>query len=137
LWRLPYFHALVFNSQALDLRMVQPMSKARQKGTAAETAVVKWLRANGWKDADRHPLRGQADQGDIKAINNTVLEVKNHRSYQIPAWLREVEAEKQNAKAEFGAIIIKPNGIGLSSVGQWWAVLSVEDFAKLCAKAKL
>jgi len=117
--------------------MVQRMSKARQKGTAAETAVVKWLRANGWKDADRHPLRGQADQGDIKAINNTVLEVKNHRSYQIPAWLREVEAEKQNAKAEFGAIIIKPNGIGLSSVDQWWAVMSVSDFAKLCAEAKL
>lgn len=117
--------------------MVQPMSKARQKGTAAETAVVKWLRANGWKDADRHPLRGQADQGDIKAIKNTVLEVKNHRSYQIPAWLREVEVEKQNAKAEFGAVIIKPNGVGLNNVDQWWAVMTVHDFAKLCAEAKL
>lgn len=117
--------------------MVQPMSKSRQKGTAAETAVVKWLRANGWEDADRHPLRGQADQGDIKAISNTVLEVKNHRSYQIPAWLREVEVEKQNAKAEFGAVIIKPNGVGLASVDQWWAVLTVSDFAKLCAEAKL
>ena len=117
--------------------MVQPMSKARQKGTAAETAVVKWLRANGWKDADRHPLRGQADQGDIKAIKNTVLEVKNHKSYSIPAWLREVEVEKQNAKAEFGAVIIKPNGVGLNNVDQWWAVMTVHDFAKLCAEAKL
>lgn len=113
------------------------MSKARQKGTAAETAVVKYLRQCGWLDADRHPLRGQADQGDIRGISNMVLEVKNHRTYSIPAWMREVEAEKANADARFGAAIIKPNGVGLTSVGQWWAVMSVEDFAKLCARAKL
>lgn len=113
------------------------MSKQRQKGTAAETAVVKFLRSKYWPDADRHPLRGTADTGDIRGIDQTVLEVKNHRSYQIPAWLREVEIEKANAKAEFGAAVIKPNGVGLNSVDQWWAVMTMEDFTNLCKRAGL
>ena len=107
------------------------MSKQRQKGTAAETAVVKYLRARNWSKADRHPLRGTLDQGDISGIPDTVLEVKNCRTYTIPAWLRELEAEKKNANATTGAVIIKPNGVGLEKVGQWWAVMTMDDFMEL------
>ncbi len=41
------------------------MSKSKQKGTAAETAVVKYLKANGFPKAERRALQGNLDKGDI------------------------------------------------------------------------
>ena len=61
------------------------MSKQRAKGTAAETAVVNYLKANGFPDADRSPLRGVLDKGDVAGIRNVVIEIKNQRTYAIPA----------------------------------------------------
>jgi len=35
---------------------------SKAKGTAWESMLVKWLRENGFPDADRSPLRGSLDQ---------------------------------------------------------------------------
>ncbi len=55
------------------------MSKSKQKGTAAETAVVKYLKANGFPKAERRALQGSLDKGDISGIDDVVLEVKDHK----------------------------------------------------------
>ena len=51
----------------------------RKRGTAAETAVTRWLRDHGFPHADRQPLRGGRDQGDIDITAGLIAEVKNHR----------------------------------------------------------
>ncbi|NBT79096.1 MAG: hypothetical protein EBT04_11705 [Betaproteobacteria bacterium] len=107
------------------------MSKQRAKGTAAETAVVNYLKANGFPDADRSPLRGVLDKGDVTGIRNVVIEIKNHRTYAIPAWLRELEVEATNAQASKAFLVVKPNGVGASRVGDWWAVLPLWRMAEL------
>lgn len=103
------------------------MSKAKQKGTAAETAVVKWLNANGFPTAERRALAGINDMGDITGIPGLVIEIKNHKSYKIPEWLKETMVEKANAKADHAILVIKPNGVGDTRVGDWWVVLTLSE----------
>lgn len=105
------------------------MSKAKQKGTAAETAVVRWLNINGFPTAERRALTGANDQGDVTGIPGVVVEVKNHKSYKIPEWLKETIQEKNNAKADIGLLVIKPNGVGDTRVGEWWVVLTLSEVA--------
>jgi len=111
------------------------MSKARAKGTAAETLVVKFLRENGFPDADRSPLRGKLDTGDVTGVRNVVIEIKNQKSYSIPGWLRELEVEIHNAKADHGFVVAKPNGVGSTRVGEWWAILPLWRMVELIKKS--
>ena len=110
------------------------MSKQRAKGTSAETAVVNYLKTNGFPDADRAPLRGVLDKGDVTGVRNVVIEIKNHKTYQIPAWLRELETEISNAQVEHGFLVVKPNGVGMSRVGDWWAILPLHRIVALLHK---
>lgn len=111
------------------------MSRAKQKGTAAESALVKFLVGQGFPNAERRALTGAFDQGDITGTPCLAWEVKNHATYKIPAWLKETEIERVNAKADFGILAIKPNGVGLSNAGQWWAVLPMEAMVRLLREA--
>jgi len=111
------------------------MSKSKAKGTVAESALVKYLLQQGFPGAERRALTGNNDHGDITGIPGLVMEVKNQRTYHIPAWLDETEIETANAKADFGLLIIKPNGVGLGNVGDWWAVLPVCDAISLLREA--
>ena len=111
------------------------MSKAKAKGTAAETAVVKYLIDNGFPYAERRALNGAIDLGDITGTPALAWEVKNHKTYKIPAWLKETESEKINAKADFGILVVKPIGVGTNNTANWWAILSLEDITNLLREA--
>ena len=111
------------------------MSKAKQKGTSAESALVKYLQANGFPMAERRALTGSLDQGDITGTPCLAWEVKNHKAYHIPEWLRETEIETGNAKADFGILAVKPNGVGLGNAGQWWAIMTMDQMVKLLREA--
>ena len=63
------------------------------------------------------------------------VEIKNHASYKFPEWLRETEVERVNAKADVGLLVVKPNGVGLGSVDQWWAIMPVGAMMKLLSDA--
>lgn len=121
----------------MDMQEVRRMSKSKAKGTLAETAVVGYLRENGFPTAERRSLAGINDKGDVAGILDVCIEVKNHRTYTIPAWLKELATEKANAKAKHGVLIIKPNGVGTGNVGKWWAVMTVEELTELLRKAGL
>lgn len=111
------------------------MSKARAKGTHGENGVVGYLKENGFPHAERRALAGINDKGDVAGIPNIVIEVKNHATYKFPQWLRETRVEAENASADFGVLVVKPNGVGISNAGKWWAVMTLEDMAKLLKKA--
>lgn len=111
------------------------MSKARAKGTLGENGAVQVLIENGFRHAERRALAGVNDKGDIAGVAGIVFEVKNHKTYKISEWMKETEIETKNASADFGILVVKPNGIGLSNAGKWWAVMTLEDMAQLLKKA--
>lgn len=103
------------------------MSKAKQKGTAAETAFVNWLREQSpdFETVERRATNGRLDRGDIAGLPNTVIEIKSGAKLSIPEWLKELEQEMVNAEASLGFLVIKPKGKGAASVDQWWIVQKV------------
>ena len=92
---------------------------SKQKGTSAETAVVKYLIANGFPEAERRTLSGAYDKGDISGIFDVVLEVKNHKTMTLGQWMEELKVEVENANAETGAVIHKRKGT--TDVSEWYA----------------
>ena len=113
----------------MDRKNLQ-VSKSKQKGTLAETAVADYLRQT-FPAVERRALQGKFDMGDIAGVPNCVVEVKNQRSYKIHEWMKETETERINAKADLGILVIKPNGVGVANTNQWWAVVSLEAITKL------
>lgn len=109
------------------------MSKAKQKGTAAETAVVKYLRDNGFIHAERRALHGTVDKGDITGCGSIVFEVKNHKTLDLAGWLKELEVEMANAKADTGCVVAKKRGT--TNPGDWYAVLPFSVFVGLLKEA--
>jgi hypothetical protein len=109
------------------------MSKQKQKGTAAETAVVRWLSGRKWNKIERRSLSGANDRGDITGIPKVVIEVKNHSRMELAQWVRELEVEISNDKAETGVVIHKKRGT--TDVGEWYATLPVQRWFDLLEKA--
>lgn len=99
------------------------MSKAKQKGTAAETAVVKFLRDNGFPYAERRALHGTLDKGDITGCGPIVFEVKDHAKITLAQFISELQEEVQNATAQTGLCIVKKRGT--LQVKDWYAVMPV------------
>jgi Holliday junction resolvase len=109
------------------------VSKSKQKGTSAETAVVRWLHSQGRKSVERRALHGTNDRGDIAGIPCVVIEVKNHKTMKLSEWIKELEVEIKNDKADTGVIIHKKSGT--TDVGKWYATMPVEVWFKLLEEA--
>ncbi len=100
------------------------MSKQRAKGTAAETAVVRYLQEQGFVHAERRALHGTHDKGDITGIPGVVIEVKNHAKLTLAEWVKELEQEMKNAKADFGFVVAKKKGT--TNPAEWYAVMPLK-----------
>lgn len=109
------------------------MSKSKQKGTAAETAVVRWLLTKRKGSIERRSLNGANDRGDITGIPNVVIEVKNHARMELSQWVKELEVEMVNDSAEQGVVIHKRRGT--TDVGSWYATMPVSVWYNLLEKA--
>ena len=109
------------------------MSKSKQKGTAAETAVVNYLKGKGRKHVERRSLNGSSDRGDIAGVPGVVIEVKNHARMELSQWVSELEVEMANDKADTGVVIHKKKGT--TDVGQWYATMPVDVWYDLAKEA--
>lgn len=111
--------------------------RPRDIGTATETAVVRYLTANGWPHAERRSLRGTADAGDITGTPGICWEVKGGQAarqasdLQIDRWMQELDTERVNAGAEIGILVVQRAGIGPANAGRWWAVIPLSTVALL------
>lgn len=104
-------------------------NKSKNLGTSAETAVVRWLRQNGFPQAERRALHGNVDLGDVTGIPGVVIEIKAGKAAetasdkQIGLWVEETLVEQANAHADHGVLVVKRKGKGEAQVGSWWAII--------------
>lgn len=83
-------------------------NKSKAKGTAAETAVVKYLREEwGQRLVERRALSGENDRGDIAGIPGVVIEVKDAVDPRLPKWKEETLKEMDNDGADLCALVVK------------------------------
>lgn len=102
-------------------------NQSKNKGTAAETAVVRYAWAQGFSMAERIALAGANDQGDVVLMRDPkiIIEVKAGRSAQtaslgqITKWLDDTRRERDNAQAKHGFLVVQRQGFGNSRVAQW------------------
>lgn len=119
------------------------MSKAKDIGTRAETAVRNYLLSVGYSalEAHRNVLTGSDDQGDVWLRDENhgliVFELKGgdmakKASYeQCLKWYEEAEREKKNAGANFGFLVTQRSGVGYPRAGEWWAYANLGDVCNL------
>lgn len=118
------------------------MSKAKDIGTRAETAVRNYLLSVGYNplEAHRNVLKGTADEGDVwlrETYGLIVFEIKGGKmakeaSYvQVEKWMQEAETERANADGKFGFLVTQRAGVGYPRAGEWWAYARIQDIIYL------
>ena len=111
------------------------MSRPRDIGTRAESAVVAVLRANGFATAERSALHGNRDQGDITGTP-VCWEVKGGHAAeqasdsQVLAWMAELDTECVHKGADLGVLVMKRKGVGHGNAERWWAVMWLHDIGE-------
>ena len=106
------------------------MSAARARGTSFETAVVNYLAANGFPHAERLPLCGSRDRGDVAGVAGWTLECKAAKALDLASWSTEAKVEAVNAGTPWSAVVIKRRGRG---VADSYVVLPLATFAEAIA----
>jgi hypothetical protein len=106
------------------------MTAQKQKGTAAETATLRYLTEQGIL-ALRNPPAGSKDKGDITVYLpvKITLEVKNHKRMELAQWVDESVTERDNAGTDFGVVVHKRVGKGQPK--DWYVTLTLEQFTNL------
>lgn len=113
------------------------MARPKDIGTAAETAVVRYLQTHGWPYAERRALAGAQDLGDVTGTPGLAWEVKGGRAAEqasdglLSDWLAETEVERTHAGADIGVLVTKRSGYGPARAASWWAHLDVRQLARL------
>jgi hypothetical protein len=109
------------------------MSRNKQKGTAFETLIVRYLAEHGFPHAERRALAGVNDLGDITGTPGIVWECKNHKTLSFSEWLQEAETERVNAGADHGIVVAKRRGRG--EAGEQYAMLRLDHLVELLKQA--
>jgi hypothetical protein len=100
------------------------MSKARQKGTSFETAVVNVLKEEGFTNAER--FLNDTSLGDIRNLP-VVAECKNHKSLALSEWTKQAEVSGTKAGKLWAVIHHRPR----KSTRQAYVTMSLEQWIVL------
>ena len=117
------------------------MSKAKQKGTAFETAVTRYMKSY-FPNVERRALQGVNDTGDIAGISihgkPMVVECKNTKTLNITEHLQELDREQQNAHTKWGVLVQHAPRVGFDNdgnTGKQWAIMPLHTLMELLWKA--
>lgn len=114
------------------------VNRPKQIGTAAETAVLRILLPY-FPEARRNVQHGAHDQGDI-FTESICWEVKGGNQARgsngsgvaprgmLTDWMRQTEAERLNAGATIGVLVMQRAGFGAQRAEHWWACLRADQF---------
>lgn len=73
-----------------------------------------------------------APGADLEETPGIAFEIKARARLDLPAWLRQTS---RNAGQQLPILIIRPNGMGEASVGQWAAVVTLDHLTQLLREA--
>ena len=110
------------------------VNRSKQKGTAAESAVVNWLHRIGFEQAERLALRGNLDVGDVRVRPGIHLEVKAgaaaaHPSPgQVVKWRDEATVEGVNGGVDCYLVTKRK---GSADPGTWPVHLTLQELSEL------
>jgi hypothetical protein len=97
----------------------------RRRGHDAERALARWLRSNGFGQAERAVRTGfrtadraAPDPGDITGTPGIVWSVKDCAAEQTTKWLAELEVMRAGAGALVGLLVHRRRGY--ADPGRWW-----------------
>lgn len=116
------------------------MSRSKQKGTAFETAVARYLSEETGLCIERRALGGSNDRGDLSGVflgdMRAAVECKACSRWDVPEWLREAARERENDNADIGVVVAKRKGVGDARMGEQAVMMTLEDFAVLIGGLK-
>jgi hypothetical protein len=122
----------------MDALMANP---SKDKGTAAETTVLRYLRSRGLTTARREVQHGNRDHGDIHVGQPgrlTALEIKWRPKLpspkQVAAWMVETDTEAVQAGADLSALVYNRPGYGAANAGHWLVVMRRDEFMWLASR---
>lgn len=79
-----------------------------RKGAEAERMVAKYLREQGFPNADRRLREGRADdQGDIDGVPYTVIQVKYWAENRLNAWVVDTLKQRDNAGTPLCLLVVR------------------------------
>lgn len=110
------------------------MSANKARGTRHESSIVAFLKEHGFTWADRVPLSGNRDRGDVTiGPGGPCIEAKSQNRISLAEWLDEANDEARNAGAPFGVVWAKRRGKG--SPGDHYVVMDGASFVLLLQQA--
>lgn len=113
------------------------MARPKDIGTKAESAVTRFAQEFGYPFADRQPLRGNKDQGDVLFCPGFIGEVKGGDTArkasdnQILSWLVETTVERDNADADMAILVVAR---WRQPTRRWWGVMWADDVVNLASQ---
>lgn len=107
------------------------MSASRRKGTAFETAVVRYLNERGHR-TERRALAGALDRGDIAGLDGWTLECKATREIDLAGAVDEAAREAMNAGTALFAAVVKRRNRG---VAEAYVVIPLRIWADIVGSA--
>ena len=104
------------------------MSQARKhRGRATERLVAAYWRANGWPWCE--PNGASAAGADLTGTPGLAVEIKARANVALPAFMRQ--AQKHAGAHLLPVLILRLNGQGPKTVGDWPVILRHSDFLQL------
>lgn len=119
------------------------MSKQKDRGTAFETALVRYLREQLDDDRiERRAPHGSSDMGDVFGIRahgwRGIAECKDYArytDYDLGQWMRQTLVERDNADADFAMLVVHRRGksakAGAASFGKNVVWVTVGDLMRM------
>lgn len=83
------------------------MGANKDKGTAAEREVVKYLRSKYWPYAERRALTGRLDRGDVTGVLGVVIQVKDVQQKKLGTWFEEVQVQAANDGGSVAVLVVR------------------------------
>lgn len=83
------------------------MGSNKDKGTRAETAVVRLAQEMGWPYAERRALQGGKDRGDIAGVLGVTIQVKDVERKSIGKWQQDTLEQSFNDNTNTCMLVVK------------------------------
>jgi hypothetical protein len=97
-----------------------------RKGSETERMVAKYLREQGWPQADRRLREGRRDdQGDIDGVPLVTIQVKNVEANRYQEWVTDTLEQRENAGNPLCLLVRR---VPRKPVEQWEALMPSSYF---------